>query len=526
MSEGWFRRLRSSGVGLAFAIGLMTAALFHLPYQSTAQQQQGTGVPAAARNPPPASSSLLNLSEAFASIAEHVKPSVVYIKSGRKADPARRNVRPRMQVPPGFEEFFRGVPPMQQEPRFQEGSGSGFIVSADGYILTNNHVVDGSDQVTVRLLDRREFKATIVGTDPNTDLAVLKVDAKNLVPAPLGNSGTSRVGEWVLAVGNPLGDNLTFSVTSGIISAKGRSLALPGQSERSIQDFIQTDAAINPGNSGGPLVSVRGEVIGVNSAIASQTGFYSGYGFAIPIDLARQVMDQIIAGGRVNRVAIGVSVQNATANDAEYVGLPDIRGVLVQDFSEGSPARKAGLEAGDIIVSIDGKPVEYVGQLQQQVAFRKAGEKVKVEVARKGGVRKTFEVPLQEVSAPSDVAASRPGALDNAPGSDNQAAADIDLLGLTVQAVDREVTRRLELTADLRGLVVTGVTPGGPSHGEVAEPDNGGPDILLSVEGKPVRAVTELRQALQSYKSGDIVTLRLYNTRAKAHRIERIRLGE
>jgi serine protease Do len=524
MSEGWFRRLRSSGVVFAFAVGLLTAGLLHLPYQSTAQQA-GTGV-AATRNPPPGSSSLLNLSEAFASIAEHVKPSVVYIRSGRKAETARRNVRPRMQVPPGFEEFFRDFPPMQQEPRFQEGSGSGFIVSADGYILTNNHVVDGSDQVTVRLLDRREFKAEIVGTDPNTDLAVLKIDAKNLVPAPLGNSGSARVGEWVLAVGNPLGDNLTFTVTSGIISAKGRSLALPGQSERSIQDFIQTDAAINPGNSGGPLVSVRGQVIGVNSAIASQTGYYSGYGFAIPIDLARSVMDQIIAGGRVKRVAIGVSVQNATANDAAYVGLPDIRGVLVQDFSEDSPAKEAGLQAGDVIVSVDGKPVEYVAQLQQQIAFRKPGEKVKVEVARKGGVHKTFEVRLQEVSAPRDVAARSSAVSDDAQGSDDQAAADIDLLGLTVQPVDQDAVRQFQLTSEQRGLIVSGVTPGGPSYGEVAEPGNGGPDILLSVEGKPVKGVTELRQALKSYKAGDIVTLRLYNTRAKANRIERIRLGQ
>lgn len=528
MSEGWLRRLRIGGVGAAFALGLLSAGLFHLPYQSTAQQP---AVTTTIRDVPPAAASLVNLSEAFASIAEHVKPSVVYIKSGRSSDVASRRAprsprdAPPMQIPPEFERFFRGFPPLQQEPRFQEGSGSGFIVSRDGYILTNNHVVDGSDQVTVRLLDRREYKATIVGTDPNTDLAVLKIDAKNLVPAPLGSSTRARVGEWVLAVGNPLGDNLTFTVTSGIISAKGRSLALPGQSERSIQDFIQTDAAINPGNSGGPLVSVRGEVIGVNSAIASQTGFYSGYGFAIPIDLARKVMDQIIAQGRVQRAAIGVSVQNATANDAEYVGLPDIRGVLVQDFSEDSPARKAGLEPGDIIISIDGKPVEYVGQLQQQVAFRKPGERVKVEVARKGGVRKTFEVRLQEVTALREVAArDRAGASEEA-GSD-AGAADVGLLGLTVQPLDRTDVERFELAPEQRGLLVTGVVPGGPAYGEVAEPNRGGPDIILSLEGKPVRSVSDLRNALKSYKAGDIVTLRLYNTQAKTHRIERIRLGE
>jgi serine protease Do len=473
--------------------------------------------------------SLQNLSDAFASVAEQVKPSVVYIKSGRKPDmTTRRGPRnaPRMEVPPGFERFFRGFPPMEQEPRFQEGSGSGFVVSKDGYILTNNHVVDGSDQVTVRLLDRREFKAKIVGTDPNTDLAVLKIDANNLVPAPLGNSTAARVGEWVLAVGNPLGDNLTFTVTSGIISAKGRSLALPGQSERSIQDFVQTDAAINPGNSGGPLVSVRGEVIGVNSAIASQTGFYSGYGFAIPIDLARQVMDQIIAGGKVRRAAIGVSVQNATANDAEYVGLPDIRGVLVQDFSEASPARKAGIEAGDIIIAVDGKPVEYVGQLQQQVAFRKPGDKVKVEVARKGGVRKTFEIRLEEVPAPRETAARDSDSSDERNESGKAATADIDLLGVTVQPLDQGDVERLELSPEQRGLLITEVTPGGPAHGEVAEPGRGGPDILLSVEGKPVKTVADLERALKGGKAGDIVTLRLYNTQAKSHRIERIRLGE
>src|ERR671911_799240 len=409
MPEGWLRRLKTSGVGLAFALGLLTAGLLQLPYQSSAQQQQtGPGTPAVARNAPPASSSLLELNEAFASVADHIKPSVVYIKSGRKPETVRRgdpDGRPRMQVPPGFEEFFRNFPPMQQEPRFQEGSGSGFVVSADGYILTNDHVVDGSDVVTVRLLDRREFKAKVVGTDEATDLAVVKIDANNLTPAPLGDSDAARVGEWVLAVGNPLGENLTFTVTSGIISAKGRTLALPNVSDRSIQGFIQTDAAINPGNSGGPLVSVRGEVIGVNSAIASETGFYSGYGFAIPINLARQVMDQIISHGEVRRSVLGIAVRNASANDAAYVGLPDIRGVLVEDFgTDSSGAKKAGLEPGDIIITVDGKPVEYVGQLQQRIAFRKPGETVKVEVARKGGARRTYDVKLQTMPGATAVA--------------------------------------------------------------------------------------------------------------------------
>jgi serine protease Do len=525
MSHGWLHRLRSGGVGLAFALGLLTAGFLHLPYPSAAQQPGTPGVAVSATTPPASAAvrSLQDLSEAFASVAEHVKPSVVYIKSGRKPQQSRQ--APRMQVPPGFEPFFRNFPPMQMEPRFQESSGSGFIVSKDGYILTNNHVVDGSDQVTVRLLDRREFKAKVVGTDPNTDLAVLKINASNLTPAPLGSSSSARVGEWVLAVGNPLGDNLTFTVTSGIISAKGRTLALPGQSERSIQDFIQTDAAINPGNSGGPLVSVEGQVIGVNSAIASETGYYSGYGFAIPIDLAHKVMDQIITSGRVHRAALGVSVQNATPNDAAYVGLPDVRGVLVQDFTEDSPARKAGIEPGDIIIAIDGKPVEYVGQLQQQVGFRNPGEKVKVEVARKGGVRKTYEVALQEVAS-KDVAQGAGRGSDSTADSGDENAATIDLLGLTVQPLDQDAVQQFDLNPGQRGLLVTDVAPGGPAYGEIVDGEGGGaPDIILEVEGKPVKTVAELRSVLKGYKAGDIVSLRVYNPQAKARRIERIKLG-
>jgi serine protease Do len=489
------------------------------------------GVPA---SPPVAR--LEELSDAFAAVAERVKPSVVYI-TAREAP--RRLARggsapaPRTlpQLPPEFREFFRGLPALPDAPRMTPpgggvSSGSGFIVSPDGYILTNAHVLDGADRVTVRLLDRREFPAKVVGRDPTTDVAVVKIDATGLTPAPLGNSDAARVGEWVLAVGNPLGEQLTFTVTQGIISAKGRSsLALPNVSHRSIQDFIQTDAAINPGNSGGPLVNVRGEVIGINSAIASPTGYNAGYGFAVPIDLARAVMDQLIRTGRVERAALGVTVRDATAEDAAYAGLPAVSGVRVEDYgSEDSPAKRAGIEPGDVIVSVDGRPVTYVAQLQEAIAFRKPGDVVSVGVARKGGQRATVRVSLQRADADrtaADDAADDENAADPA-GRDGHS---VPALGVSGVATDDPVGRDIRLPHDVRGVVVLDVTDVSPAAGRLLTPDAGGPDVILSVEGTAVRTPQELRSVLARYRSGDIVTLRVHNARSGTRRVERVRLG-
>jgi serine protease Do len=504
-------------VGLAFALGLLFAGLLDLPSRSTAQQQGHAAI--AQVSPPsiPEARTLQQLSEAFAAVSEHVKPSVVYIRSQRTEQATRQ------RVPPGMERFF---PRFRQQPEIEQGSGSGFVVSPDGYILTNNHVVEGAEQVTVRLLDRREFKAKVVGTDPNTDVAVLKIDAKGLPPMALGNSDDARVGEWVLAIGNPLGEGLTFTVTSGIVSAKGRALqGLPGRGVGSIQDFIQTDAAINPGNSGGPLVSVRGEVIGINSAIASETGFYSGYGFAIPINLARTVMNQLIETGAVHRAALGVSIDNVTLNDAAYVGLPEIRGVVVKDIpNDDSPAKAAGILPGDVIIAIDGKPVERVGQLQQVIGFRKPGDVVKVEVARKGGVRKSFDVKLQSLNDTPQVAAADQG--DSQEGNTSNGTV-MSRLGISVEPVTSDIAQQLQLPNGMRGLVVTDVTPGGPSWETLADdPQRNGPDIILSVEDKPVRTEADLRKVLKEQKPGSIVSLRVYNPRAQGRRVERIKLAE
>jgi len=506
-------------VALAFALGLLFAGLLDLPNR-TAAQEQGRQASSIAKVPPPsipAALPLQNLSEAFAAVAEHVKPSVVYIRS------QRAEVANKQRVPPGMDRFF---PRFRQRDEIEQGSGSGFVVSSDGFILTNNHVVEGAEQVTVRLLDRREFKAKVIGTDPNTDVAVLKIDAKGLPPVALGNSEDARVGEWVLAIGNPLGEGLTFTVTSGIVSAKGRALqGLPGRGQGSIQDFIQTDAAINPGNSGGPLVSVRGEVIGINSAIASETGFYSGYGFAIPINLARTVMNQLVETGSVHRAALGVSIDNVTLEDAAYVGLPEIRGVVVKDIpSDDSPAKAAGILPGDVIVAVDSKPVDRVGQLQQVIGFRKPGDVVKVEVARKGGVRKTYNVKLQALNDQPQLAGANEGDTDR---SSAPSGATMNRLGITVEPVTPDVAQQLQLPQGMRGLVVTDVTPGGPAWETlVDDPQRNGPDIILSIEGKPVRTEADLRTALKAEKAGSIVTLGVYNPRSQSRRIDRIRLGE
>jgi serine protease Do len=500
-------------VTLAFALGLLFAGLLDLPSRSSAQEQVRTaGIQTVQAPSIPQARVLTDLSDAFAAVSEQVRPSVVFIRSQR-TERVRR-------LPPGVDQFFHGIP---RRPEVERGSGSGFIVSQDGYILTNNHVVEGAEKVTVRLFDRREFDAKVVGADPLTDVAVVRIEAPRLVAAALGNSDNIRIGDWVLAIGNPLGDAFTFTVTSGIISGKGRRLDGLNRSQKGISDFIQTDAAINPGNSGGPLVNVRGEVIGINSAIASETGFYSGYGFAIPINLARVVMNQLVATGKVQRAALGIEVRDASPNDAAYVGLKEIRGVVVGNFPDNvdSPAKRAGLEQGDVIISIDGQPVSYVAQLQQMVGFRHPGENVKVEVARKGGVRKVFSVRLMEQSA--DEPSTNDQSQDQAkPGSSE--AVNFQELGASVQSLTPQLAQDYQLDRDTRGVVVTEVDPNGPAYGQLAAPDEGGPDVIQMVEGTAIRTEGDLRTVLKAAGKGAIVSVHVYNGQFNQTRVERIRL--
>lgn len=300
-----------------------------------------------------------------------------------------------------FLEFFFGERGNQrQQPRqHQMGSGSGVILSQDGYIVTNNHVVDGSDNVTVVLNDKREFKATIVGTDPNTDLALLKIDAKDLPTLTVGNSDDLKVGEWVLAVGNPF--NLTSTVTAGIVSAKARNINIL-TSDMKIESFIQTDAAVNPGNSGGALVNTRGELVGINAAIASQTGSYSGYSFAIPTSIMSKVVADLKEFGTVQRALLGVQIQDINAEFAKEKGLEVLEGAYVAAVSENSAAEEAGIKKGDIITHVNGNKVKSVSETQDQISRFRPGDKVEIIFLRDNKSKKAT-VTLKNVNGDTEM---------------------------------------------------------------------------------------------------------------------------
>ncbi len=339
---------------------------------------------------------LSRMSDAFASIVKKVEPAVVFVqvsKTVQGGGPGGMGGDPfGLFNDPFFQKFFGPqFQPRQRQPRKfkQRGAGSGFIITDDGYIMTNNHVVGEADEIDVKLSDGRKFKAKVIGTDPKSDVAVIKIDAKNLPFVPLGDSEKLEVGEWVLAIGNPFG--LAHTVTVGVVSAKGRShLGI-----NDYEDFIQTDAAINPGNSGGPLINIRGEVVGMNTAIFSRSGGSMGIGFAIPVNMAKAVKDQLIKNGKVIRGWLGVIIQDIDEDLAESFGLKTSEGVLVSEVSPDSPAAKGGLKQGDVILKLNGKQVNDVGELRNKIALTSPGTTVKFDILR-DGKKKTLKVKIGE----------------------------------------------------------------------------------------------------------------------------------
>ncbi len=424
-----------------------------------------------------------SLAEGFRPVVQKAQPAVVNVSTTKIIKTEQFGPSPFFSNP-FFRDFFGpgwefDIPRERRE----NSLGSGVIVSADGYILTNDHVVSGAEEIIVSLSDKREFKAKVVGTDPKTDIAVLKVDATGLAYLPLGDSSTVGVGDIVLAMGNPFGVGQT--VTMGIVSATGRG----GLGIETYEDFIQTDAAINPGNSGGPLVNVRGEVIGINTAIISRSGGYQGVGFAVPSNMARDVMQQIIEKGRVIRGWLGVTIQPVTSKEAKVLGLAEAHGALVGDVEPGSPAAKAGVERGDVIVAMNDEKIEDTRELQLKVAKAGPGKRVNLKVIRNGS-EKVVPVTLGELPEERQRASAESGRMSA-------------LEGVDVDELTPQVARQLGLPPQTFGVVITAVRPGSPA--DEAGLRRG--DVIQEVNRRAVNSVSTFEQAVRAAGSDPVLLL-------------------
>lgn len=429
---------------------------------------------------------LQQFSRAFRAIAKGVTPSVVHIRTKQKVAVGDTTDEDFLRaLPPELRERFRKrLGPNQ--PRFRRAQGSGVIIRANGIILTNNHVVDGADEILVVLHDGRELKAKKLGADPKIDIAVIKVEAKGLKFARFGDSDKAEVGDWVVAVGNPFG--LTGTVTAGIISAKGRSdVRIPGIE---YADFLQTDAAINPGNSGGPLVNIKGEVIGVNTAIASSVRGYQGIGFAIPTKMIKEGLEDLIAGRKVVRGYLGVAIQDLEEGLARSLGLPDAKGTIVTQVAPKSPAEKAGLKIQDVIRTIGGKSVENTKELRNTVARMRPETKVALGVVRNG---KPVTLNLVIGHQPQDMLAAFDG---GATEGTLRGGEYVDkILSITVKSLSKEEAGKLGI-APSGGVLVTKIKPGSP----VLDKDIAVGDVIQRVGDKAVGSAAAYRDVMKTQK--------------------------
>jgi serine protease Do len=458
---------------LVFALALAVASALGFELRQIAFAQQVQAV-----LPSPQ-----DLSRTFISVAKQIKPAVVNI------DVVEKPKRSSLRMPEGFPQI-PGFPQFGDTPRRQKGTGSGVIISADGYILTNSHVAGDADQINVKLADGRELKAKVIGKDTETDLAVIKVDAQNLSFAKLGDSDKLEQGEWVIALGSPFG--LQQTMTAGIVSATGRDL---GVGAGQFTNFIQTDASINPGNSGGPLINMQGEVVGINTLIFSQTGTNSGIGFAIPSNLATKVYAQLIKTGKVTRGYLGVFLQPVSPSLARTVGYTGTDGALVGDLSkEDSPAATAGLRSGDVIVEFDGKKVTSPKQLTEMVADTPVGKTASVKYVREGSVE-TAAIKLGE--RPS-------GSADSEPADKDDPEEDGARLGVSISPVTAEVARELKLKIP-GGVAITNVQPDSPA----AEAGLQRGDVIHRINRTPVTTRQDYFTALAAIKGEKEITLQV-----------------
>jgi len=418
------------------------------------------------------------LQTSYADLVDRDAPAVVTVRSER-----------RVRVPeqfPFMEMPLLGEVQPQPQDRIEHGLGSGVIVSADGYILTNDHVIDGAEDIRVELTDNRTLPAKVVGSDAPSDLAVLKIDASHLPVLPLGNSDQVRVGDVVLAIGNPLGVGQT--VTMGIISAKGRQT---GISDGSFEDFLQTDAPINQGNSGGALVNTSGELIGINSQIISPSGGNIGIGFAVPANMAKSVIDQLTKSGTVRRGMLGLTVQSVTSDLASSLGLSDVRGALISSVQQGGPANRAGVQRGDVILALNGSPVADSNALRNQIANTEPGSEVTLTILRDKREQQ-IRVKLAELPANRKIAAA-----------DNTSDGNTGELGISVQPLTPELASRLRLPMDAQGLVVTDVD----ELGAAADAGIREGDVVVEVNRQSVRSLADLQSAIHNTGSKPLLLL-------------------
>ncbi len=436
------------------------------------------------------STDLKGLNDAFVEISKIVTPSVVFI------DVTGKSKQNNEEMDKNFQFFFG--PDMQMPDNMpQHGSGSGVIISKDGYIITNNHVVAKADEngIKVILSDKREFTAKLIGTDPNTDIAVIKIDAENLSVSSVGNSDNVQVGQWVLAIGNPLGLNNT--VTAGIVSALGRNINIDGNSY-AINNFIQTDAVINPGNSGGALVDINGLVVGINAAIKTTTGYYQGYGFAIPINIAKSVAAELIKNGKIERGYIGVSIKDVDSKEAKGLGLEKARGVLIQNVIKGGAGDEAGLKTGDVVFSVDGKDVNAANELQTIIGSKRPGETAKLIVFREG---KTLDFDVKLKPRTEDVAFnnSNQGERKEEPVSSSK---KFENIGLVV--TDLTDAAKTQNDAEY-GVLIKDVA-------HFSEAFNRGLRsgyVIFEVDKKPVKSISDLESILSGKSKGDVIVFKV-----------------
>jgi serine protease Do len=474
-------------IAVGIIIGVVLTTGFNIDSKSIAEQNNSTTIyteSSDSNNDPQGTVNAGNFTvgNAFVDVVKKVKPAIVTIYT-------TKNVK----VPENpWHRFFRGFGEEDEPDRggreySQRGLGSGIVVSEDGYILTNHHVIKDVDELRVQLVDLQEFDAEVIGTDPETEVALIKIDAKGLTRAVLGNSDKIEIGEWALAIGSPL--ELNFSVTAGIVSALSRDINIIGRGGYAIENFIQTDAAINPGNSGGALVNYKGEVIGVNTAIKTETGTYIGYGFAVPINLAKTVMDDFINYGEVRRGYIGVQIEPMTPIRAEGVGLEKPEGVFISNVLPGKAADKAGIKAGDVILEVEGMVVNRPNQLQAKVGTFNPGDEISLLLWRNGR-KENFRIVLEgrddeEVAARVD-----------RPTEEKK----VQSLGINVKDMSEEELSLYDLD---NGVLIQSIDQNSPAQREGLRRG----DVIYEIDGKDVSSVSDLNEYIDSRESGTIIKL-------------------